>query len=360
MTGPHSFNYDNAAGFSILRRTIDPSGSATIVNALLSAPILFFVLGAAIAAAGARLPWPDGFGKAVAAYLLVAIGLKGGVALSGADVGTVLPLVAVSGLLSLTMPLLAFVALRRLAGLGRIDAAAVAAHYGSVSLVTFVAATEALRAADIAFGAHMVAALAVMEAPAIVTGLVLAGAGAAGAATRTAGGAIAVAPSPDRSGFADAVREACLNGSILLLLGALAVGALVGEAGMAQLHGLFVAPWNGVLCLFLLEMGHVAARRLTEAATLGPRLVVFGVAMPLTGAAIGLAAAHVLGLSTGDAVLLVTLAASASYIAVPAALRSALPEADQGISLPLALGITFPFNVTVGVPLYLWAVRTLA
>jgi len=329
------------------------------LNALLSAPILFFVLGAAIAAVGARLPLPDGFGKAVAAYLLVAIGLKGGVALSGADLAAVLPLIAVSGLLSLTMPLLAFVALRRLAGLGRVDAAAVAAHYGSVSLVTFVAATEALGAAGIGFGGHMVAALAVMEAPAIVTGLVLAGAGAVGAVTRTAGGAIAVAPPPGHAGFAEAVREACLNGSILLLLGALAVGLVIGEAGMAPLQGLFVAPWNGVLCLFLLEMGHVAARRLSEAATLGPRLVAFGVAMPLTGAAIGLIAARGLGLPTGDAVLLVTLAASASYIAVPAALRSALPEADEGISLPLALGITFPFNVTVGVPLYLWAVTAL-
>ncbi|AWU97342.1 sodium-dependent bicarbonate transport family permease [Azospirillum ramasamyi] len=332
------------------------------MDALLSAPILFFGLGAAIALTGARIPFPEGFGKALAAYLLVAIGLKGGVALAGADVGSVLPLLLTAGLLSLLMPILGFALLRSAVGLDQVNSAAVAAHYGSVSLVTFVTATKLLESQGVTFGGHMVAALAIMEAPAIVSGLLLAGATGmvSGAAAGGNGGTMPVPlgdagrGGPDQGGsIKDAIREAAFNGSVLLLAGSLLVGLVIGKPGLQSLHGLFIAPWDGVLCLFLLEMGYLATSRLREAASLSPRLVAFGIAMPLIGAGIGLAAASALGLGLGDAALLVTLCASASYIAVPAALRHALPTAEPGLSLPLSLGITFPFNILVGIPLYL-------
>lgn len=330
------------------------------MDVLLSAPILFFAVGVAIAAAGAKLPIPDGFGKAVAAYLLVAIGLKGGVALSGTDLQPIIPLLLTAGLLSLTMPLLAFGLLRRAVGVDRTNAAAIAAHYGSVSLVTFVTAVEVLRVEGIGFGGHMVAALAIMEAPAIVSGLVLAGIGTARLSGQVAGGAGTLPfPGAALGPIGQAVREASLNGSVLLLAGSLVVGMVIGEEGMKPLSGLFVAPWNGVLSLFLLEMGYVAAARLREAMVLSPRLIAFGIAMPVVGAVIGLATALALDLGLGDAMLLVTLAASASYIAVPAALRHSLPDADPGLSLPLSLGITFPFNILFGIPLYLAATRAM-
>ena len=332
------------------------------MDTLLSAPILFFGLGAAIALTGARIPFPEGFGKALAAYLLVAIGLKGGVALASADVGAVLPLLLTAGLLSLSMPILGFGLLRSVVGLDQVNSAAIAAHYGSVSLVTFVTATKLLESQGVTFGGHMVAALAIMEAPAIVSGLLLAG--AAGMASGVAaGGNGGTMPVPlgdsDRGGPAqggsikDAIREAAFNGSVLLLAGSLLVGLVIGKPGLQSLHGLFIAPWDGVLCLFLLEMGYLATSRLREAASLSPRLIAFGIVMPLIGAVIGLAAASALGLGLGDAALMVTLCARASYIAVPAALRHALPTAEPGLSLPLSLGITFPFNILIGIPLYL-------
>ncbi|WP_376966301.1 sodium-dependent bicarbonate transport family permease [Azospirillum sp. A26] len=329
------------------------------MDTLLSAPILFFGLGAVIALTGARIPFPEGFGKALAAYLLVAIGLKGGVALAGADVGTVLPLLLTAGLLSLLMPVLGFGLLRSAVGLDQVNAAAIAAHYGSVSLVTFVTATKLLESQGVTVGGHMVAALAIMEGPAIVSGLLLAGAAGmvSGVAAGGGGGSLSVPLGVSATGtggsIKGAIREAAFNGSVLLLAGSLLVGLVIGKPGLQSLHGLFIAPWDGVLCLFLLEMGYLATSRLREAVSLSPRLIAFGIVMPLAGAVIGLAAAASLGLGLGDAALLVTLCASASYIAVPAALRHALPAAEPGLSLPLSLGITFPFNILVGIPLYL-------
>ncbi|CAO3361869.1 sodium-dependent bicarbonate transport family permease [Azospirillum palustre] len=328
------------------------------MDTLLSAPILFFGLGAVIALTGARIPFPEGFGKALAAYLLVAIGLKGGVALAGADVGAVLPLLLTAGLLSLLMPVLGFGLLRSAVGLDQVNAAAIAAHYGSVSLVTFVTATKLLESQGVTVGGHMVAALAIMEGPAIVSGLLLAGAaGMVSGVAAGGGGSLSVPLGVSGTGtggsIKGAIREAAFNGSVLLLAGSLLVGLVIGKPGLQGLHGLFIAPWDGVLCLFLLEMGYLATSRLREAVSLSPRLIAFGIVMPLAGAVIGLAAAASLGLGLGDAALLVTLCASASYIAVPAALRHALPAAEPGLSLPLSLGITFPFNILVGIPLYL-------
>lgn len=326
------------------------------MDTLLSAPILFFILGSIIALAGARIPFPDGFDKALAAYLLVAIGLKGGVALTAADTAAILPLLLTAGLISFLMPLLGFALLRAAVGLDRVNAAAVAAHYGSVSLVTFVTATKVLESQGVPFGGHMVAALAIMEGPAIITGLLLAGATGATAVAAGAGaggGTLSMPIGEARGGsLREAVREAAFNGSVLLLAGSLLVGLVIGKPGLEKLSGLFIAPWDGALSLFLLGMGYLATSRLREAASLNARLIAFGLGMPLLGAVIGLAAALPLGLGFGDMVLMVTLCASASYIAVPAALRHALPGADPGLSLPLCLGISFPFNILIGIPLY--------
>ncbi len=335
------------------------------MDVLLSAPILFFALGALIAMAGARTPFPDGFAKGLAAYLLVAIGLKGGVALTGVDAATVLPLLLTAGLVSLTMPVLAFAALRMTVGLDGVNAAAIAAHYGSVSLVTFITMTKLLESQGILFGGHMVAALAIMEGPAIVTGLLLAGATGAvatvGVAAGGAGGTLSLSLGQDGKevSIKAAIREAAFNSSVLLLIGSLLIGLVIGKTGFAALNGLFVAPWDGALSLFLLEMGCLAATRLREAMTLKLGLIAFGVGMPLLGAGIGLAVASALGLGFGDAALFVTLCASASYIAVPAALSHALPTANPGLSLPLSLGITFPFNILVGIPLYIAVTRAM-
>ena len=304
---------------------------------LLSAPVLFFLLGALIAALRSELPVPAGFGKALAAYLVVGIGLKGGAALGVA--GGLLEhadLLAAAAGLGVLLPLLAFAALHRLVGLDRLNAAAIAAHYGSVSLVTFLAAAEYLSRQGIAHGGQMVAVLAVMEAPAILVGLYLANRRQDGEAAQ----------------FLPVLREAATNGSVLLLVGAMAIGWIIGTPGLERLSGFVSAPWEGALCLFLLEMGHLAASRLRDASALSARLVAFGLAMPLAGAALGFAAGGALGLAPGDAMLLAALCASASYIAVPAALRQALPAADPGLSLPLVLAVTFPFNVLVGIPLY--------
>lgn len=329
------------------------------MEALMSAPILFFGLGAMIALTGARIPFPDGFGKALAAYLLVAIGLKGGAALAGVPFLSVLPLLTIATLISFTMPVLAFGLLRGPVGLDRENSAAIAAHYGSVSLVTFVTATKLLEAQGISFGGHMVAALAVMEGPAIITGLLLAGRVGVTASAMPVGGGTLAMPSGNGGGLSAALREATCNGSVLLLTGSLLVGVMIGAPGMAKLSGLFIAPWDGVLCLFLLDMGYLAASRMRQAAALNLRLVAFGLLMPLLGAVIGAAASLPLGLGLGDMVLLVTLCASASYIAVPAALRHVLPDADPGLSLPLSLAITFPFNILIGIPFYLGVCRHL-
>jgi hypothetical protein len=231
------------------------------------------------------------------------------------------------------LPALSFGLLRATTSLPRVDMAAIAAHYGSISIVTFIAASDAARMLQLETGGAMVAVAAAMEAPAILTGLLLAG--AAG-----------------RSGGLRLV-EPLTNGSIVLLLGAFAIGWISGETGMAAVSPLFVDAFRGVLCLFLLDMGLIAGRGLVEhGRKMRPGVVLHGLYMPLIAAGIALAISRGLGLAPGNAALLMTLAASASYIAVPAAMRLALPKARPALSLTLSLGITFPFNLLIGIPLY--------
>lgn len=305
---------------------------------LLQPAVLFFVLGLGAGFARSDLVIPDGVVKTMALYLMLCIGFRGGV--EAAKVGLsagFLTSAATSVLLSVGLPVLAFVGLAAFGALSRVTRAATAAHYGSVSAVTYAASSEYLHAQGVPVAGYMAAVVALMETPAIVSGLMLAG--------RT-----------DRSGTPGAkgalFREVLLNGTVVLLLGAFAIGAITGEPGMKRIE-LFVNPlFQGVLCLFLLEMGLVASRRLTETNRLTIRLVLFGILMPLVSMSLAFGLCAALGVPAENRALMATLAASASYIAVPAAMNLALPEADAGVYLPLALGITFPFNIIVGIPLY--------
>ncbi|ABV94970.1 protein of unknown function DUF897 [Dinoroseobacter shibae DFL 12 = DSM 16493] len=300
--------------------------------------ILSFALGLAAAFARSDLTVPEAVAKGLSIYLLFAIGFKGGAAVAAHGLDTTLVLALLSGgVLSFAIPFIAFGLLRVMTNLSTLDAAAVAGHYGSISIVTFVAATSVLNSQGIASEGYMVAVAAVMEAPAILAALFL--------VSRTAGGG-------DRMD-SELWREILLNGSIVLLVGAFAIGWITGEEGLASISSFIVAPFQGVLCLFLLDMGLVAGRGLRQArGVMTAPVFAFGVVMPLVGGTLGLAAGLLLGLSTGGVVLFTTLAASASYIAVPAAMRVALPEANPSIYLTLSLGVTFPFNLTLGIPIY--------
>lgn len=305
---------------------------------LISPIILSFALGLFAAFARSDLTIPEAVAKGMSIYLLFAIGFKGGasVAAHGVD-GTLLLAVGAGVILSFGLPLIAFALLKVMTNLSKIDAAAVAAHYGSISIVTFVAATSVLEGRMIDAEGYMVAVAAAMEAPAILSALWL------------------VARSGTGGKMEDGLmREIMLNGSIVLLVGAFAIGMITGEKGLAEIAPFIVSPFKGVLCLFLLDMGLIAGRGLRSAKGIVTLpIVAFGIAMPLVGASFGLAAGLLIGLSTGGILLMMVLAASASYIAVPAAMRVALPQANPAVYLTLSLGITFPFNLTLGIPLYL-------
>ncbi|WP_127561902.1 sodium-dependent bicarbonate transport family permease [Nioella ostreopsis] len=313
---------------------------------LLSPIILFFVLGFAAAYAKSDLTVPEAVAKAMSLYLLFAIGFKGGASVASHGVDTTLILSLVAGVaLSFVLPLVAFALLRVMSGLDVTNAAAVAAHYGSISIVTFVAGTSVLDSAGLAGEGFMVAVAAAMEAPAILAALWL------------------IARYGDKSNSeemdGELLREILLNGSIVLLIGSFLIGAITGADGLARIESFIVAPFQGVLCLFLLDMGLVAGRGLRSAAgVLRPGLLAFGIVMPLVGSLFGLAAGMLIGLSAGGVALFMVLSASASYIAVPAAMRVALPEANPSIYLTLSLGVTFPFNLTLGIPIYLAIART--
>lgn len=303
---------------------------------LLSPAILFFVLGALAAAARSDLAVPEPLAKSLSLYLMAAIGLKGGVQVAQAGFTPQLFQVSLAGMaLSFALPVIAFALLRGLARLDRLNAGAVAAHYGSVSIVTFVTASDALTRSGLAPAGYMVAVMALMETPAIISGLLLArGQGA------LAGG-----------GRSKLVREVLLNGSVVLLLGSFLIGLLLGKQRFEPIAPVFVVGFTGLLCLFLLDMGLIAMRRLRESKALSWRMVALGIALPLINGTIGMGVAAALGLDPGTGAALAMLAASASYIAVPAAIRMALPDADPGIYLPMSLAVSFPFNILVGIPL---------
>lgn len=314
---------------------------------LLSPAVLFFALGLGASIARTDLRFPEPLYSAITIYLLVAIGFKGGVAIADAGLAQVwLPSLAAMGL-GAAIPLWSYPILRTVGRLSKVDAAAIAAHYGSVSAVTFIAATNFLKAVNQPYEPYATAFLAVMESPAILVGVVLG---------KMAGDGSRSAADPSLAGV---VHEALFGRSIYLLLGALLVGALSGPAGMPAVEPFFVTPFQGILALFLLEMGTVAGRRLGDLRKVGPFLLAFGVVMPLLHGVLGVWLGQWAGLSLGGATLLGALAASASYIAAPAAIRVSLPDANPTLYLTSALAITFPFNIALGIPVYFEVARRL-
>ncbi len=315
---------------------------------LLSPMVLFFMLGALAAVVKSDLVIPESIAKGMSIYLMVAIGFKGGasVAAHGADWALLATLV-VGAIMSFGFPFIAYGLLRRLTRAGRIDASAIAAHYGSISIVTFISASEFLSSRGTPGEGFLVATAAVMEFPAILAGLWL-----AGRALFKSG----------EAGFnpASLLREVAVNGSVVLLVGSFAIGLLTGEEGTQAVKPFLLDPFKGVLCIFLLDMGLVAAQRLRGTKELDWRMLLFALYMPLIGAAVGLLGGSLVGLSLGGVTLLAVLGASASYIAVPAAMRLALPKANPGLYLACSLGITFPFNMLIGIPLYLSGAEALA
>lgn len=318
----------------------------SFVEPFLSPVILFFLLGAFAALVRSDLAIPEPIAKAMSLYLMAAIGLKGGVSVAahGFEVGLIWAALAALAL-SFLIPIPVFGLLR---GLGRLDstnAGAVAAHYGSVSVVTYVTATEMLRIAGTPPAGYMVAALALMETPAIVTGLLLA---------RRATGPGARAD--EKSGL---WHEVLLNGAVVLLVGSFVIGMIAGPDRFAPVAPVFEGGFRGILCLFLLDMGLIAVRRLREARALTLRLAMLALLIPVANGMLGVAVGTAIGLDVGSAAALGVLAASASYIAVPAAMRLALPAADPGLYLAMSLGITFPFNVVIGIPVIATVARML-
>ncbi len=314
---------------------------------LLSPAVLFFALGLIAALTKSDLKFPEPLYTGLTISLLVAIGFKGGVAIAEAGLAKVWLPACAAMLLGALIPLWTYPVLRFGGKISAVDSAAIAAHYGSVSAVTFIAATNYLKAINQPFENYATAFLAVMESPAILVGVVL--------------GKLATKKSGDDSftSLKTALHEAVFGRSIFLLVGALVIGALCGEAGMKKVEAFFVTPFQGVLALFLLEMGIVAGRRLGDLRKVGPFLLAFGIVVPLINGALGVWLGQFTGLTLGGATLLGVLSASASYIAAPAAIRMSLPDANPTLYLTASLAITFPFNITLGIPIYLEIARRL-
>ena len=307
-----------------------------LLASLLSPVVLAFVLGALAVAIRSDLEIPEPLYQALSIYLLLAIGLKGGSALSVTPLAEVAWPVLVTFGLGIVTPIIAYNVLRRLGRFDRTNAAALAAHYGSVSAVTFIAAQAVVALAGYPAEGFLPALVAVLEVPAIVVGLL-----------------IAYARGERAGSWQEALREVVTGKSIVLLVGGMAMGWIAGKDGMAPVEPFFVAGFQGALTLFLLDMGMTAARRLKDLKSVGVFLVAFGILMPIVHGALGVWLGLASGLSVGGAAVLGAMVSSASYIAAPAAIRVGLPEANPAYYLTASLGITFPFNLTLGIPLYL-------
>ena len=314
---------------------------------LLDPAILFFIFGILAGALKSNLEIPQPISRFLSLYLLMALGLKGGFALAHSGLTPqVLTSLGCALLLAVAIPFLAFALLRRV--LPGFDAAAVAATYGSVSAVTFVTAVQVLENQQLAFGGYMSAAMALMESPAIVIGVLLANAHRQGVRKKTG-------EQPGQgagAGLGKVLHESLTDGAQMLLIGAMVIGMLSGDAGKAAMQPFSGDLFKGMLAFFLLDMGLLTARSLPQLKGKSPWLALYALAAPLAHAALALGTAWLFAVPAGDAALLMVLAASASYIAVPAALRYAIPEASPSLYFGLSLGVTFPFNILVGIPLY--------
>lgn len=308
---------------------------------LISPVVLCFALGIIARWIKSDLALPEPIYQGLSIYLLLAIGLKGGSALAVTPVSEMW----VPGLLTLAIgvitPISAFFLIRWIGRLGVEDSSAVAAHYGSVSVVTFLAAIESVKRANLTSEEYLPALVALLEVPGIIIALLFAGSGSGG-------------------GWKKALHEVSTGKSIVLLVGGLVIGALCGPAKLADVQPFFATAFKGALCLFMIELGLAAGKRLRDAGRAGVRLLLLGCLLPVLHGALGVIGASLCGMSVGGATVLGAMAGSASYIAAPAAVRVALPKANPAFYLTLALGITFPFNLALGIPLYQYLANLLS
>jgi hypothetical protein len=296
--------------------------------------LLFFLLGVAAGLFRSELRLPSSVYELVSMLLLLAIGLKGGIELAQQPFSQLLPQILAAIVMGAALTLVAFPVLFYAGRFKRADAASIAAHYGSVSVATYAVAVAWFGSRGIEFEAHMPLLLAVLEIPAILVGILL----ARGFSREVRLGAVA--------------HDVFLGKGIVLIVGGLLIGWAAGPEGVASIKPLFFDLFKGILALFLLEMGLITAAQIGGLRRYGLFLVAFGIGMPLFSAVVGTAVGMMLGLSLGGVAMLATLAASCSYIAVPAAMRISVPDANPALSLAASLGVTFPFNVLVGIPLY--------
>jgi len=320
---------------------------SSIVQNVISPAFLFFFLGFGAVLLKSDLEIPHPLPKFFSLYLLLSIGYTGGAKLSHAGLSWSVALyIAVAMLMALAVPFYTFFILRKI--LTVYDAAAMAATYGSISIVTFIVGTEFLTRLSTPYGGYMVAIMSLMESPAVIMGILL---------------VRLFAPrgkdSPRRPGVGHLLKESFLNGTVYLLLGSLVVGVLTGASAGKSLEPFTVGIFKGMVLFFLLDTGMLAARRAKTLLKVGPKLVLFGVGAPLLNGAVGVLLAWAMGMGRGDALLFTILCASSSYIVVPAAMRQAVPEANPGLFELLSLSVTFPFNISIGIPLYWGAIRLL-
>ncbi len=314
---------------------------ALLAENLISPVVLCFALGIAARLMKSDLTLPEPIYQGLSIYLLLAIGLKGGAALAVTPFGEMVWPVALTLALGVITPVSAFFFMRKLGRLGVKDSAAVAAHYGSVSVVTYLAANEAINRLGVSGESYLPALVAALEVPGIIVALLFAGSKGSGS-------------------WKKALHEVVTGKSIVLLVGGLVIGALCGPAKLADVQPFFTTIFKGALCIFMIELGLSAGKRLGDAARAGVRLLVLGCVIPTLHGALGVAGATLAGMSPGGAAVLGAMAASASYIAAPAAVRVALPKANPAYYLTLSLGITFPFNLAIGIPLFQYISRLLA
>ncbi len=309
-----------------------------MIENLIDPTILFFIVGIIAGLVRTDLRLPESIYEVLTIYLLLAIGLKGGVQLAGAQISILLLPAAGTVALGIIIPLIAFPILLYIGKLPRVDAAAIAAHYGSVSAVTYAVVITFLDKKLVLYEEYITVLLVLLEIPAIAVGIVIA----------------RLSASRGITSYSKLAHEVVFGKSIYLLVAGLVIGTIVGPEGIQPIKTVFIDPFKGALAFFLLEMGLVASRRLSDLRRVGGFLIAFGILMPILSALLGCIIGRSVGLSVGGTTVLATLAASASYIAAPAAMRIAVPEANPTLYITSSLGITFPFNVVVGIPLYYW------
>ena len=319
-----------------------------IIQNMLNPPVLFFFLGMLAVFLKSELSIPQPLPKLFSLFLLISIGLHGGYELSKSGFDAyVFKALFIAIVMASIVPIYSYFILR--IKLDTYNSVAIAASFGSVSAVTFITGVTYLQTIGTEYGGSMVAGMALMESPAIVIGLVL-----AAIFTRSA-----TSNNENKTNWSEIFREAFLNPSVFLLIGALFIGILTGEKGWSSKEPLFGNLFKGMLAFFLLDMGLVAASKIYELKKLGFFLIIFAIAMPVVNASLSMVFASFFELTKGDAFLLALLSASASYIAVPAAMRLSVPEANPSIYLPLSLAVTFPFNISLGIPLYYFLINIL-